>query len=95
MLIGIPFLSGVVKASSEWEYNKRDNYIYSIYKSVDDQKWSVFVVPKLTKKGMVIEALIPLSEYKKYFTFDLEPCLLYNGKRLVKHDIFFWGKKNQ
>ncbi len=66
--------------------------VYSVYETVDSQKWNVFLVFQVNPNETSIKALIPYSDYQKYFTLKLPTLFKYNGKKLVKHDTFFWGK---
>lgn len=77
-----------------WTYDEEKNMIYSIFETIDDQEWHAFIVFKVDPNEIIFEALIPFSDYKKYFTFKLQTQLEYKGMNLVRHDTFFWGKDN-
>jgi len=95
-LVTLTFLSNplLVSASENWKYNNEDGYIYTVFKTTDATNWTSYIVAKINNKTILIEALVPLSEYKKHFTLNLPTKLTYNGISLVKHDTFFWGEDN-
>ena len=91
LLIIMPFTSW---GSGNWTFDKEKNVIYSIFETIDETKWHTFLVCQVNPNEIVFEALIPFSDYKKYYTFNLQTQLEYKGMKLVRHDNFFWGKEN-
>ncbi|MGK7344952.1 MAG: hypothetical protein ACNS63_04005 [Candidatus Nitrospinota bacterium M3_3B_026] len=95
ILIFIMIISPIASwGAGNWSFDKEKNMIYSVFETIDDFEWHVFIVCKVTPNQIYFEALIPFSEYKKYYTFKLQTKLKYNGMNLVRHDNFFWGKEN-
>jgi len=43
---------------------------------------------------IIISLFVCFSDYKKYFSLNLESKLKYKGYDLVRHDTFFWGQDN-
>jgi hypothetical protein len=81
-------------AVENWTYNKEKNIVYSIYETVDNQHWNVFIALQLNSNKIMLEALIPFSDYQKYYTFNLPTKILHKGKNLVRHDAFIWKYNN-
>ena len=81
--------------SEKWNYDDKNNTVYSIYQTIDDKLWSVYLILQVTKNRIIFKATIPFSEYSKYFTFQRPTILHYNDIKLVRHETFFWGKDNE
>ena len=78
---------------ANWDYDKSSKSIYSIYKTEDNMYGDVYIIAKIVGNEISFIATVPFSEYQKVFTLKPPIILSYKGKKLVKHDLFFWGKK--
>ncbi len=83
-----------VQSYAKWEYDGPNKSIYTIYQTKDAAGWNVYVILQVTGDKVSFSATVPFSEYKKIFTFNPPPVLNYKGVKLVKNDMFFWGKYN-
>lgn len=80
--------------AGSWSFDKEENIIYSVFETIDEAKWHTFIVCQVNPNQIYFEALIPFSDYKKYYTLNPKTKLEYKGMKLVRHDNFFWGKEN-
>ena len=80
-------------ADSNWNIDNDETSVYSVFETIDQAKWNTFVVCQVSSNDISFNALVPYSEYKKYYTLNPPVKLQYKGYDLVKHDSFFWGKK--
>lgn len=78
---------------AKWHYSKKLGGIYSVYMAKDNANWSVHVILLVSNSNVSFIATIPFSEYKKTFTLTPPEILSFKGKKLVKHDTFFFGPK--
>ncbi len=91
MIIIFPIASW---GAGNWSFDKEKNMVYSVFETIDEAKWHTFIVCQVNPNEIYFEALIPFSDYKKYYTLKLPTKLEYKGMNLVRHDNFFWGKEN-
>lgn len=81
------------QAYAKWEYDQSDKSIYTIHKAKDIAGWDVYVILKVAGDKISFSATVPYSKYKTIFTFNPPTLLNYRGFKLVRHDTFFWGKR--
>jgi hypothetical protein len=82
-------------SSTKWEYNKNDNYIYSIKTIKDVKGWKNYIILKITSNSIQFVSTVKRSEYNKTFTLNPPRFLRYKKEELIKFDSFFWGEKGE
>lgn len=79
--------------TNNWAVDKKNNRIYTVFKTIDSASWNVTVVLEVRPKEINVVSLVPFKDYTKYFTHKYPTYLSLDGIDLVKHTSFFSGKK--